>query len=176
MADYQFQGADQVPIILDTLMTALTDALGCTTRGVPPRMVTTYGSAATLDCPEMGWVRVVNMFPSTRTGGQQDMLPTRMAEVVRWYVQVELGVNRCVTTVESSNGQPLLPTPTQIAANTATLTEDARALRAVALLLPERARRDMNISAWTPTPADGGSMGGTINLSLWFTDCTPIQA
>jgi hypothetical protein len=169
----EFKTEDQAAGRLDTLLTCLTTALTATTRGCPQRTLISYGGAATWDSTDMAWVRPVRIYPSTENAGVQDTTPTSRKRPLRWYIEAELGVIRCVTGMESGY-QPRLPSAGAITLDAAVVMEDARALRAVAsFLIPDGWKRQIVIHPWQPLPSEGGATGGTINISVPFRDVDP---
>lgn len=167
---------DPVPPILDALLSALTDALAATTAGAPGHMVIGHGSAVALDCAPMGWVRPVLIYPSAETFGSPDGYSPRK-QPFRWAIDVELGVIRCVRGVKEHNHRPILPTPAEVTADSATILDDTRALRSVVQYLhPWRdpaQRTEVLIRRWQPIAAQGGVAGGTIQITVSFADCKP---
>lgn len=172
MSTVVFKGPDPVADILAKLTGNLTDALGATQAGVPPRLEQTYGTRPTLDSAPMAWVRMAQMFASTENFGQEDTVFVPRRVPFRWGVEVELGVIRCVTTVQAAANQPVLPSAAEITADTLMITEDARALRHAVQYLQEW-QRDVLWKPLQPIGPQGGTGGVTISIVVPFADCKP---
>jgi hypothetical protein len=165
-------GPDPVAGILDALLSTLAGALAATSGGLPPRMEVGNGLAVVFDSAPMGWVRPVRVYPSQLALGQEDSQFVPRKQPFRWAVDVELGVIRCISTVQSTQNQPVLPSASQITSDSATLADDGRALRAAVQFLYPR-RGDVLIRAWQPLPSAGGVGGSAIQVTVPFSDCKP---
>lgn len=128
------------------------------------------------DCAEgegKAWVRVVRIFPTTSRFPQQALDPGA-CRTGGWAVELELGVARCVATIDD-DGNP--PSCDDRNADTIKILEDAAAMRAaVSCCYPStdlgRAWRSVP-GQWTPIAPAGGCAGGTMLVTIESADCCP---
>lgn len=164
--------ADPVASILDQLQTVLTDALNGTTAQAPARVEIAYGTRPTFDEADMAWVMPLQVYPSQEAFGQQDARYTPRKQPFRWAVDVEVGVIRCGAVIGSADNRAVVPAGSAITAVSATVLEDARAIRAVAQFLHPW-RGDVLQGKWQPIGPQGGVAGGAIQMTVPFADCKP---
>lgn len=122
------------------------------------------------------WVRVVRIWPT----GARWPLPAADPAACRvggYAVELELGVVRCVSTIDD-DGSP--PTCDDRTADTVKILEDAAAMRAAAsCCFPGtdlgRAWRSIP-GEWRPIEPQGGCAGGTLLVTIESGDCCPPAA
>jgi len=164
---------DPVKTLLDQFMAILTVMLSGTVGGVPDHLAIPPGNVATRDVQEQAWVRDAGEYLTTRVEGQPDILPTSMARPLRWYMDIEVGVTRCIASVDAEGGTGEVPDAATITADNARILSDKQALRGFWRLMDREMVRAAKFGQIVNLPNEGGSGGCSMTISVWFADCAP---
>lgn len=118
---------------------------------------------------EHAWVRVVRIYPS---GGR---FPAQAFDVEscpanEWGVELELGVFRCVATIDD-DGRP--PSCDQVRRDVEVQLDDAAAMRQAVNCCFADDDRLMVVGPWEPIPPQGGMAGGRMTVTVLIGDCCP---
>ncbi|MBP2703524.1 hypothetical protein JOL79_06890 [Microbispora sp. RL4-1S] len=120
------------------------------------------------------WVRVTRIFPTSARFPLPAVDPGRCATDGSYAVELELGVYRCVATIDD-DGTP--PSCDQRTADAVKLLDDAAAMRrAVSCCFPrtELGRgRAVVVGEWRPIAPEGGCAGGALLVTVESGDCCP---
>ncbi|MFF3665470.1 hypothetical protein [Microtetraspora malaysiensis] len=159
--------------LLGCLCGALEESLG----GPPCRCCVYPGAQVPADsCCDCGagqgqaWVRVAKIFPAAARFPEQSFAVESCASR-SWGVELEVGVYRCVATVDDE-GNP--PSCEQVEHDAAVILDDAAAMRrAVACCFAdgEHGNRDLVVGEWTPIGPSGGCGGGSMTVTIQAYDC-----
>lgn len=164
--------------LLECLCTALEGSLS----GPPCRCCIYPGAAVPADsCCEcdggqgQAWVRVARIYPIIVGRFPNQMFePTRCDTHRAWAVELELGVYRCLATLDD-DGNP--PTCEQLEHDAQMIADDAAAMRVAARCCFAGRDRDMVMGAWAPIGPSGGCGGGSMTLTVqaWDCECPPAE-
>lgn len=117
------------------------------------------------------WVRVVRIFPTTAKFPTPSTDPSPGRCVTGLYaVELELGVYRCVSTLDDDGRAPSCAERTSDAEK---ILDDAAAMRrAVSCCFAVRGRQ-MIVGEWRSRGPDGGCAGGAMTVIVEADDCCP---
>jgi hypothetical protein len=118
-------------------------------------------------CEGLGWVRPGAIYPSTNDFPNPDQGVSSCGPD-RWAAQLELGVVRCAPTPDAQT----LTSADEWNDATIQILADAAAMRRALYCLetaPAMQDRLWVAGPWTPTPTEGGCMGGTHLLTVAIT-------
>lgn len=161
------------PIVVPTLqamLRALGQELARTAKGVPKHLRVTPGDAvfASLTntvnecCEGIGSVRMARYFPCDQLPVESQR-PETEGGIVSWAIEMELQVVRCSNTP----GPGMAPSDSAITQDALAEADDQAAMRrAVKSLYNAGAILDYVINIGQPTAAEGGCVGGTLNVHV----------
>lgn len=118
-------------------------------------------------CEGLAWVRPGPVYPSTINFPEQDQVVTNCGPE-RWASMLEIGLVRCAPTPDAES----LVSADEWNAATMQILEDSAALRRTLYCLesdPVMTDRLWLPGTWTPTPTEGGCMGGLLPLTVAIT-------
>jgi hypothetical protein len=109
------------------------------------------------------------MFPATARFPQQSF-DVANCDNRSWAVELEMGVYRCLATLDDE-GNP--PSCQQIEHDAAVILSDAAAMRqaAVCCFRPGDGGRDVVVGEWAPVGPSGGCGGGVMSVTVQGYDC-----
>lgn len=122
-------------------------------------------------CKGQLWVRLVSMDPlilDQRRGAQEKCGPDG------WMLTIGVGILRCAATV---NDQGVVPSVSQLVAESKVTTAEAQALRAAITCVDlsdeteNLALRRQLLTSWSPLGPEGGCVGGEWTMTVPVTDC-----
>ena len=155
------------------LLDALRDRLALTDAGVPGRFglvpggpLVAFDNLLEDDCDGIGWVRVVQVFPSVAFPAPTSE-PTRLS-ATPWALTLEAGVVRCA---HSLSDEATPPTVEQLEQDAVLLQADGVALRSAVTCDLAVRWRDAVLGAWVPFDVQGGAMGSAVTVTVPLGGC-----